>query len=162
MKKLHYMMLLALLLLGGAGQLTAQTADGLWLTSRQRVSGSHGGLSAGTATWGVGAPPSVVGSPVVPFRGTGSVMTSGSRYRAQVSAVGASSVAIPYNPARPRREGENPFGDETIDDTQNPNEPGTPLGDIPFLLLLTAAAAYAFRLHRRLGRPSHDSAEGCR
>ena len=28
MKKLHYMMLLALLLLGGAGQLTAQTADG--------------------------------------------------------------------------------------------------------------------------------------
>ena len=47
-----------------------------------------------------------------------------------------------YSPAKVRpghiRKDENPFGGQTVEDTQNPNEPGTPLGDAVWPLMLLA------------------------
>lgn len=43
---------------------------------------------------------------------------------------------------------DDPFGGETIDDTENPLQPGTPIGDgvLPLLLM---AAGYALWIRRR-------------
>lgn len=46
-----------------------------------------------------------------------------------------------------RNAGDDPFGGGTLPD--KPAEPGTPVGDIPWALLLILAAGYAvFRTHR--------------
>ena len=41
------------------------------------------------------------------------------------------------------------FGDETIDDTPNPNQPGTPIGDTPWILFGLMLGAYAVVKRRR-------------
>jgi hypothetical protein len=46
-----------------------------------------------------------------------------------------------------RNAGDNPFGDGGL--PSNPKEPGVPMGEIPWALLLILAAGYAvFRTHR--------------
>lgn len=46
-----------------------------------------------------------------------------------------------------RNAGDNPFGDQTL--PSNPLEPGTPIGDTPWVLMLLLAAAYALRVARK-------------
>lgn len=136
-------MVLVLLMLSGAEQLTAQT-EGVWLTSRQHVSGTYGGLSGSGVLWGT--PSQASGLSPLSWQGgistTSGMMASGSRYSAQITAVGAVSVG------RPKRIEVNPGGGPSED---LPDPDATPLGDTPFLLLLAAAAGYAL-LRRRFNR----------
>ncbi|MBR1809948.1 MAG: hypothetical protein IJ776_11285 [Paludibacteraceae bacterium] len=138
MKRFLYIVLIAML---GSMYAAAQATDGLWLTSRQRMLGTQSSVSSPGALPGTAAPVSVAPSSVSVAVHTPAMMASGSRYSSEVTAVGAKNVS---SVIRPRREGENPFGGETIGDTPNPNEPGTPLGDIPFLLMALLAVIYAF------------------
>ena len=48
---------------------------------------------------------------------------------------------------------DDPFGGETIGDTENPLQPGTPIGD-GILPLLLMAAGYALWIRRRTTRKS--------
>ena len=59
----------------------------------------------------------------------------GSRYSAQISEIGATQ---PRNKYRKAMDDDDPFGGETIDDIEKPLEPGTPIGDALWLLLLLA------------------------
>lgn len=72
------------------------------------------------------------------------MMSSGSEYSSVIIA------SAPSLTSRPRREGENPFGDETIDDVSNPQDPGSPIGQGTWFLLLLAAAYAAFLSRRRM------------
>lgn len=78
------------------------------------------------------------------FRSTSSMPLSGSAL--PMAAATGTTVAIwGSGPLR----GENPFGDETIDDVVNPNEPGTPIGDTPWILFGLMLGAYAIVKRRR-------------
>jgi len=45
---------------------------------------------------------------------------------------------------------ENPFGGETVGDTGNPNEPGTPVGEGMWVMMLMAAGYAVYRKRRTL------------
>lgn len=85
---------------------------------------------------------SAVGIDYMPL--TAELMSSGSDYSSVIIA------SAPSLTSRPRREGENPFGDETIDDVSNPQDPGSPIGQGTWFLLLLAAAYAAFLSRRRM------------
>ena len=51
-----------------------------------------------------------------------------------------------------RKDGENPFGDDTVGGTDNPQEPGTPIGDGMGVLALLAGAYLILRVVRRRER----------
>lgn len=51
-----------------------------------------------------------------------------------------------------RRNADDPFGGGTLPD--NPKEPGVPMGDMPWALLLLLVAGYALRVARN-AKPSH-------
>ena len=138
MKRILYIVLFVML---SCLLASAQTTDGLWLTSRQRVSATNSGIYIGQSS-GMSSAASV--NPSTSFTtGTGSAaFSSGSRYSAQLSAVGASSVNMANPSVRHRREGENPFDGKTVEDYENPQEPGTPLGDVPFLFMLLLLTMY--------------------
>ena len=53
---------------------------------------------------------------------------------------------------RRNAEGDNPFGGGTL--PSNPKEPGVPMGDMPWALLLLLVAGYALRVARN-AKPSH-------
>lgn len=150
MKRLHYMVL-GLLLMLGAGPMIAQT-DGLWLISRQRMSGTGGTMSqgigimsggmtvqpAGAGGWSATGMHSSVefGSR---YAGTAAALRgTGSRYSSQITSVGASTVN-PVNTSRPQRIGGQDSGGP-----DKPNQPGAaPVGDIPLLWLLLLSALYS-------------------
>lgn len=74
----------------------------------------------------------------------GDVLSSGSEYSSVITGAGPALVS------RPRREGEyDPFGGETIGDVDNPMQPGSPVGEGLWLLLLMAAG-YGLRMRQRL------------
>ena len=52
-----------------------------------------------------------------------------------------------------RNTGDNPFGDDSKL-PNNPKEPGVPMGDMPWALMLILAAGYALRVARN-AKPSH-------
>lgn len=85
---------------------------------------------------------SAVGIDYMPL--TAELMSSGSDYSSVIIA------SAPSLTSRPRREGENPFGDETIDDVSNPQDPGSPIGQGTWFLLLLAAAYAGFLSRRRM------------
>ena len=79
------------------------------------------------------------------MQSTSGMMYSGSNLP-QAAATGATLAEEPRvqssgRPGHIRRD-ENPFGDQTIENTDNPNEPGTPLGDV-FWPLMLLAGVYA-------------------
>jgi len=90
------------------------------------------------------------------FRSTSVMQSSGSALP-QAAATGAvltgstPGVYAPANaPGRRKTEG-NPFGDDNIGDTPDPQEPGEPLGDVLWPLMLLALAyvgVCAFRRRR--------------
>ena len=93
------------------------------------------------------------------WKSTSSMPGVGSTYTPQVTAVGATGVSemattTSISPYQPRQvldgDGENPFsGGGSLPD--NPTEPGTPLGDAVWPLLLMAIAAcgvIALRRHK--------------
>ena len=79
---------------------------------------------------------------------TDGLMSSGSEYS---SVIAYSSPRLA--PSRPLREGaydpDDPFGGETIDDVNNPQQPGTPLPDGTWLLLLMASAYMLYIARKR-------------
>lgn len=82
------------------------------------------------------------------FRSTSSMPLSGSAL--PMAAATGTTVAIwGSGPMR----GENPFGDgeneDTVGDTTNPNEPGNPIGDTPWILFGLMLGAYAIVKRRR-------------
>ena len=92
--------------------------------------------------------------PVPQMQSTSGMMYSGSNLP-QAAATGATLAEEPRvqssgRPGHIRRD-ENPFGDQTIENTDNPNEPGTPLGDVfwPLMLLAGAYALMRVFLKRR-------------
>lgn len=77
------------------------------------------------------------------FRSTSSMPLSGSAL--PMAAATGTTVAIwGSGPLR-----DEVFGDETIDGTENPNEPGTPIGDTPWILFGLMLGAYAVVKRRR-------------
>ena len=65
------------------------------------------------------------------------LMASGSEYSSVITRSGPSLAS------RPRRTEENPFGDQTIDDVNTPQDPGSPVGDMPLWMLILFCMAYA-------------------
>ena len=87
------------------------------------------------------------------FQSTSTMSGSGSSYSSNPSlnsdgtaAYEGASYTPAQAPGRPghirRESGDDPFGGETIGDTDNPLEPGTPLGDV-FWPLMVLASVYA-------------------
>ena len=55
-----------------------------------------------------------------------------------------------YSPGRPRREGEaDPFGGQTINDVTNPQDPGSPVGEGVWMLMVLALAYGGYMMFRR-------------
>ena len=81
---------------------------------------------------------------------TGTTYFSSGSALPMAAASGVQS-AEDINPARrmagPRRG--DPFGEQTIEDVENPNEPGTPIGD-GLWVLLALALSYAILSRRRI------------
>ena len=95
-----------------------------------------------------------------PFQSTSSLMESGSRY--QSAAVTGTYTSDSWSPAeisggrRAAMDGEvNPLGDKSIEDVENPNEPGenVPVGNGVWVLLLLAGS-YLGR--KKLLRKAHS------
>ena len=74
------------------------------------------------------------------MQSTSGMMYSGSNLP-QAAATGATLAEEPRVQSS-GRPGHIPFGDQTIENTDNPNEPGTPLGDV-FWPLMLLAGVYA-------------------
>lgn len=95
------------------------------------------------------------------FQSTSTLSGSGSSYSSNPSLNSdgtASYEGASYTPAQApghghiKRDPSNPFGDETIGGTDNPMEPGTPIGDVFWpLMLLTCVYALmrAFLINKR-------------
>ena len=79
------------------------------------------------------------------FRSTSSMPLSGSAL--PMAAATGTTVAIWST--GPLRDEEDPFNGETINGTDNPNEPGTPIGDTPWILFGLMLGAYAVVKRRR-------------
>jgi hypothetical protein len=79
------------------------------------------------------------------FRSTSSLALSGTA----LPMASATGTTLAIWSSGPLRE-EDPFGGETIDDIDNPLEPGSPIGDTPWVLFLILAAGYAFRKREKL------------
>lgn len=91
-------------------------------------------------------------APSCAFRSTSAMVGSGSGLpSAAISGVtiAGSRPAFPSSRSNSPME-DNPFGDQTIDDIENPLQPGSPVGDgvLP-LLLMAAVAALAVARRRR-------------
>jgi len=99
--------------------------------------------------------------PADAFRSTSSMTSSGSSLpsAAQTGVFVTASSPGTYSPATPmyspRRSVENPFGDDNVGSTENPLEPGTPLGDIipPMILFALLYAHLYSRFTRQKKRP---------
>lgn len=91
--------------------------------------------------------------PTLAMSSTGSVMMqSGSTL--PMAAVSGTTTTEQTAPNRHRAKKEdpdpsNPFGDQTIGGVDNPNEPGTPIGDAMWPLMLMALAWVMVRMIRR-------------
>lgn len=79
------------------------------------------------------------------FRSTSSMPLSGSAL--PMAAATGTTVAIWGT--GPLRDGEDPFGGQTIGSTENPDQPGTPIGDTPWILFGLMLGAYAIVKRRR-------------
>lgn len=98
-----------------------------------------------------------MGAPSHVFQSTSTMSGSGSSYSASPMLNSNGTAAYngaTYAPSRgPRRAkmDENPFGDQTIGGTTNPNEPGTPIGDalLPLFLFALAYAGYKVLARRK-------------
>lgn len=115
-------------------------------TSPYQPTTSYQSTAAGSVTLPMVSPSSGGYQPM-----TGTTYFSSGSALPMAAASGVQS-AEDINPARrmagPRRE-VNPFGGETIDDTETPNEPGTPIGD-GLWVLLAFALSYAILSRRRI------------
>lgn len=90
------------------------------------------------------------------MRSTAALSPSGSTLpQAAISGV-STTYSNPHSPRRAKMD-ENPFGDDNISGTTNPQEPGTPLGDAIFPLLLCAMLYILYR-HKKTTRPARP---GC-
>lgn len=95
------------------------------------------------------------------FQSTSTMSGSGSSYSSNPSlnsdgtaAYEGASYTPAQAPGRPghiRRDGD-PFGGETIGGTDHPMEPGTPIGDVfwPLMVLAVIYAAYMRRARKRV------------
>lgn len=75
------------------------------------------------------------------FRSTSALPLSGSA----LPMAAASGATIAISPTGPLRDGVDPFGGQTIDGTGNPNQPGNPVGDIPWLVMAVLMIGYIVR-----------------
>ncbi len=102
----------------------------------------QGGIQAPSYTFRSTSPLSGSGS-LSPSTSVGGVSMSGSRH------------AFPSSRGNSPMEGD-PFGDETIDDINNPQHPGSPIGD-GLLPLLLMAAGGALWIRRRTAKNSQQN-----
>lgn len=80
------------------------------------------------------------------FRSTSSMPLSGSA----LPMAAATGTTIAIWGSGPLRDGEgDPFGGQTIGSTENPDQPGTPIGDTPWILFGLMLGAYAVVKRRR-------------
>ena len=89
------------------------------------------------------------------FRSTSVMPLSGSAL--PMAAATGTTVAIWST--GPLRDGEDPFGGQTIGGTTDPNEPGTPVGDIPWLVMAVLMIGYIVRLKIRKTRLEEELEE---
>lgn len=77
----------------------------------------------------------------IEFQSTSTMAGSGSAWASSATTEGVfrtdvSSNAPMLSPIR--RSNENPFGEQTIEEVSNPLQPGTPIGDGTWILMLLA------------------------
>ena len=94
-------------------------------------------------------------APSYSFRSTSSLIGSGSRLPSAANDGVRMTGSSPFHPSSRGNSPmeDDPFGGETIGDTENPLQPGTPIGD-GILPLLLMAAGYALWIRRRTTRKS--------
>ncbi len=94
-------------------------------------------------------------APSYSFHSTSSLTGSGSRLPSAAIDGVRMTGSSPFHPSSRNNSpmDDDPFGGETIDDTENPLQPGTPIGD-GILPLLLMAAGYALWIRRRTTRKS--------
>ena len=92
----------------------------------------------------------------IEFQSTSTMAGSGSAWASSATTEGifradVSSNAPMLSPIR--RSAENPFGGQTIEDVSNPQQPGTPIGDgIWIMMLLAVGYALIIALKRKIAK----------
>ncbi len=131
MKRLFYIVFSVVL---GTSTLCAQATDGVWLSSKQGIMSQHPSLSSGLPAATPAQMPALSEMSV-----SSGAFHSGSRYSSTVTQVGAVSVTDVAAAGQTMTKRRWPG---------NPGDPGTPLGEIPFVLMALLAAVYGARKHR--------------
>lgn len=89
------------------------------------------------------------------FMGAGSSLPQAAVSGTYITGPSIGSYSPTSMPGGPRRSGENPFGDNTIDDVNNPLQPGTPIGDGVWVMTVLAIvyAGWIARKRRKVKAP---------
>ena len=89
-------------------------------------------------------------SPMIEMQSTSVVPPSGSSLpqAASTGVVLSDGTLYSSGPRRAKMD-ENPFGDQTIDDVNNPEQPGSPIGDGLWALMLMAFGYAGYMVYRR-------------
>ena len=83
---------------------------------------------------------------------TGAVIDRYAAQDARVKAIHKENGGVTSASGRRNAEGNDPFGGGNL--PENPKEPGVPMGDMPWALLLLLVAGYALRVARN-AKPIH-------
>jgi len=136
MKKLLSIVLLSLL---GTLTLCAQATGGVWLSSSHRQTTRHAGYSS-PASFAPAHLPSEQSSVWQPSFGSSSFCYTGSHYSSVVTKVGATSVF--------ENESSSAHTMTKRRWPSNPGDPGAPVGEVPFLLMILLLVGYMKRKRR--------------
>ena len=89
------------------------------------------------------------GAPTLGFQSTSTMASTGSTVTSAAATGGVFTCSMTtgkkFISVGPKREDEDLFGDEKIDDIQNPLEPGTPIGEGVWAMIIMAAGYCLFR-----------------
>jgi len=128
MKALRYLLIVMMLSVAG---LVFATAQGLAQQPKAEMHSTSGMISSGSA---------------LPSAATSGAVVTGSKLGTYETASTASEGP---SGRRKAKKDENPFG-EDIGGTDNPLEPGSPIGDAGWPLMLLALAYAIYRVRRRI------------
>jgi len=128
MKALRYLLIVMML---SAASVMFAAAQGLAQQPKAEMHSTSGMVYSGSA---------------LPSAATSGAVITGSKLGTYETA----STASGSTNGRRKAKKDDPFGDDTIDDTGNPLEPGSPIGDAGWPLMLLALAYAIYKVRRRI------------